>query len=329
MLGCDTIIAAILAASPADTVAPVCVEDDWALAIARTEAAAENYLLALNEGKERFRSAFGQEAPQSALVQGNETFARASDALAELGYSAALPWVDQQEQNEMMAASIRDQVAAAGADPTSPAVAAQIEQPDVERGLLSHEFGHIWFMREVWRDMEPGNHHYGGSAPDWLDELVAVALESEELTESRWRRLREDHTSGAALGLEQFFTMPHPSAAIARQVAEERGGILAPDSPELQGRRSYTRVTTLTGEDARRVMANSESNPLTFYAMARGVLDFLQDRGGADILPELSGGLRAGASLEDWLASDGARFNLASDLTALEADWSEWMASRS
>jgi len=341
MLGCDIILAAIIAASPADAAPPVCAANDWSLAVARTQAAADNYLLALEEGRERFRSAFGQDAPRSAVVQGNASFAFASTSLTELGYSSALPWIDRQEQNEMMAAQIRNQVALAGADPDSPSVTAQIDQlltgrssdaptPEMERGILSHEFGHMWFMLEIWRDdTTPVNTHYGGSAPDWLDELVAVALENEELTDSRWQRLRRDIEDENALALGQFFSMPHPSAAIARQVVAARGEELTPpNNAGTEGVQAVTRATILTGEDARRLIANSESNPLTYYAMARGMLDYLQERGGDGILPAISTSLRHGTSLEGWLASDGARFNLPGDMAALEADWDDWVSNQ-
>lgn len=348
MLGCDIILAAIIAASPADDAPPVCAANDWSLAVARTQATADNYLLALEEGRDRFRTVFGQDTPRSAIVQGNAAFASASASLTELGYSSAFPGIDHQEQNEMMAEQIRNQIVSAGADPDSPSVAAQIDQilsgraseaptPEMERGILSHEFGHIWFLLEIWQDDATNSQgggassssHYGGSAADWLDEMVAVALENEELTDSRWQRLRQDNENDDGLALSQFFTMQHPSAAIARQVASARVGEMPPPGVAgAEGTQAVTRAVVLTGADARRVIANSESNPLTYYAMARGMLDYLQERGGDGILPAISTALRNGSSLEDWLASDGTRFNLPGDMPALEADWNDWIANK-
>lgn len=339
MLGCEIILAAITAAQGVNEAERHCRTNDWGLAVARSAEDATNYLLALEEGRRRFQDTFHATPEKTAIIQGNAAYAAASGALGELGYQYSLPWVDQVEQDALIADQIRTQVAASGVPISEASLQAQIDGilegrrseppgPDRARGLIAHEFGHIWFMSDIWDDDTRTMNHYGGSAPDWLDELAAVALESPDLTESRRERFRADQTSEDRLSLARFFEMTHPSAEIARRVAAERGGERPERVEPAPGQRIIARTMTLTGEDARRVIAGSDSNPLSFYSMARGVLDYFADEAEPGALLALSSALRNGDSLDDWLAGHGADFGLASSASALENDWDRWVTDQ-
>lgn len=67
---------------------------------------------------------------------------------------------------------------------------------------------------------------YAGPAPDWLDEMAAVLLENDALTDGRVEGLVTANAAADELQalwpLEEFFTMTHPAFEQARRVIEAR-----------------------------------------------------------------------------------------------------------
>jgi hypothetical protein len=188
---------------------------------------------------------------------------------------------------------------------------------------VAHELGHMWLIQAFWGERRaPGDRatgHYGGPAPDWLDEAAAIAMEDDMLTAPRRTHFREMVDGGAAGGiapLQSFFAMAHPLAgvgALARSDAAGRGD-------------GTSQVMVLTGEEVQRRLGVGPQAGPNFYAQSRVVADFLLDRSGNPrILAEIAQALAGGATIETWLASSGAANRLAPSLAGLESQWQAWI----
>jgi hypothetical protein len=161
--------------------------------------------------------------------------------------------------------------------------------------LLRHEIGHHLFIRYLVPSTR--SNQYGGDAPDWLDEMAAVAFEGEPLLSLRRQSVVHAAQHGKLFPLRRFLTMVHPEFA-ARSIPET-GGRLAAFSP-----------------------ASSET--ASFYAMAAAFYDFLVARtGDAAIVAALGAAARNGERLEAWLLARTGH----ADLDALDADYRAWIAS--
>ena len=162
--------------------------------------------------------------------------------------------------------------------------------------LLRHEIGHDLFIRYLVPSTTPDQ--YGGDAPDWLDEMAAVAFEGEALRAGRRRTSVRAAGEGKLIPLQRFFTMAHPEMA-------------AGSIPVSTDRRA-------TAFDAQ------SNDTLQFYSMASSFYDFLVSRIKNDaIVAELAAAFRRGEPLEQWiLARTGY-----SSIQALNAQFENWIAS--
>lgn len=168
--------------------------------------------------------------------------------------------------------------------------------------LLRHEIGHDLFVRYLVSSTKSGQ--YGGDAPDWLDEMAAVAFEGESLRRMRRRIAARLATGGKFIPLRRFLTMVHPELA-------------AGSIPETSGRLG-----------AAFEAASEETS--SFYAMTSAFYDFLVARtGNAAIIAELAGVIRKGEQLEPWLLARTGHADRADDLDALNADFLAWIAADS
>ncbi|MET1112922.1 MAG: hypothetical protein ABWX67_15505 [Allosphingosinicella sp.] len=166
--------------------------------------------------------------------------------------------------------------------------------------VLRHEIGHDLFIRYLAPSSM--NDQYGGDAPDWLDEMAAVAFESPVQTESR-RFLAARYAREATLiPLGRFLTMTHPEFA-------------SRPPPDASGRAVRIRL------------ASTEDTP-RFYVMCRAFYDFLVDRTKSpSIVAELAAAFRAGEPLDRWILDRSGQGGRKGDLGALNAEFLAWIAS--
>lgn len=147
-------------------------------------------------------------------------------------------------------------------------------EPRFPTQILPHEIGHAVFIRFL--APETGKDEYGGGAPDWLDEMAAIAFEDAGGVRSRRSDARRHAERGALIPLERLLSMEHPEWSARRAVANASAG-------------------PATGPP------RSADTP-AFYATVRALLDFLIDRTGDErIIRLLAEQVRSGAPLDRWL----------------------------
>jgi hypothetical protein len=140
--------------------------------------------------------------------------------------------------------------------------------------VLPHEIGHSMFIRFL----APGTgaQEYGGGAPDWLDEMAAMAFEDASGVRTRRSEARRHALRGALIPLSRLLSMPHPEWAARRAQDTAPGG-----SPMSQP---------------------ASADTPAFYATVRALFDFLIHRTGDErVVRLLADQLRAGRPLERWL----------------------------
>ncbi len=314
---------------------PICKATSGGIVLAETEADADLAASAAEAGERKFETHFGPPA-RYAVVIGNRP-AGLRGRLAEAGYPIVLPWLDAEARHQGLEDSVRRATEAQlqgngiSAEQREAAVAAAIAQVRGRRSdrlltsysAVAHELGHMWLIQAFWGDRAAGSGqgagHYGGPAPDWLDEAAAIAMEDEILTAPRRSHFREMANKGASGGiapLQSFFAMAHPLAGLAALAS----------SGAAPGGDGKSRIMVLTGEEVqRRLGVGPEAGP-NFYAQSRAVADFLLERSGnPKILGEIARSLAGGATIEQWLAAGGAANRLEPSLAGLERQWRTWI----
>ena len=334
MFGCESIIGAIAALTVQTGLDYQCREDGHYLAVAKTAETADNYLAAMLEGDALFRTAFGEGGAPSAVIQGNTALSVLQSPLSEAGFLSQLPWIDIDEQNQMIRYQVATQLEAQMPQMQAAQLAALVEQSvsgmlaqplplELSRAAIAHEFGHFWYINAFWKnDRVDPNSHYGGAAPDWLDEVAAVSLENDRMTQSRRRSLHDAVRQDDVISLSTFLTIEHPLAEIARQnTARVRAAAAAGDGTNT----GTTRIVMLTGDAADDMLSQAEVNPSDFYDVARGFIDYMSERTDGTVFAEISQALVQGQSFADWLADKGPGLGLPSMIEALETDWKSWL----
>lgn len=158
--------------------------------------------------------------------------------------------------------------------------------------VLPHEIGHVLFIRYMFP--ESGRDEYGGAAPDWLDEMAAMAFEDGGGVAMRREEVRRQAGRGALIPLARLLTMPHPEWTARRPVpgASEGPPVSQPGSAETPA----------------------------YYATVRALFDFLIDRTGDEqVIARLAQQVRAGAPLDAWLLAQTGKEGAAAGLTGLDA----------
>lgn len=74
--------------------------------------------------------------------------------------------------------------------------------------VMSHEIGHVIFIKYLVPSS--GKLEYGGKAPDWLDEMAALAFEGSKGAEERQRFAVKLALNGALIPVKKLFSMTHP-----------------------------------------------------------------------------------------------------------------------
>lgn len=139
--------------------------------------------------------------------------------------------------------------------------------------VLPHEIGHDLFIRFLAPGT--GKDEYGGGAPDWLDEMAAIAFEDPGGVRRRRGEARRHAERGALIPLERLLSMTHPEWSARSAAAGDAGATThQPRSAETPA----------------------------FYATVRALLDFLIARTGDErIIRRLAEQVRSDAPLDRWL----------------------------
>lgn len=270
-----------------------------------------------------------------AIIFGGKVDGGVQASLTAKGF-AVMPWVSSTDRAALVKEAIRTQVLrqTAGMSPAEQeAIVARALSQSASRlanqaqgvpreGALSHEIAHAWFIRLYDRDRAANAPHtprYGSSSPDWLDETAAILAEDDIMTERR--------RSGIALAfspegtnrfwpLDRYLTMDHPLHSATRAMAT------------MDAKTGGATARVFTGEQAAAMLATQGATPRPdwFYVQARLFADYLlTTSGNPRIVADIAEGLRGGATMASWLATDGARNRLPTNLTKLQAGWDAWL----
>jgi hypothetical protein len=181
----------------------------------------------------------------------------------------------------------------------------------------------MWLIHAYWGGRIGGAAagHYGGPAPDWLDETAAIVMEEEALTAPRrthFRALVNGEGPGRVESLAAFFAMDHPLKGVGALV---RSGALRTGGTD--------QVTVLTGAEVESRLGVAPGAAPNFYAQSRAVGDFLlESSGNPKILGDIARALAGGATIEQWLEASGRANRLGATLDALESQWQAWIKVR-
>lgn len=308
----------------------VCAEAGEGLVIAGSPDRTDRLVAITRQAAARFESAFGRPAPAFAVVE-TENGAVPAPIEARLraaGVAWRLPWLSEGDMAAGYRSSIERAVAAKAAamgldaDRTKQLVDAAMQQqasrvsPEAlrsrEAGALPHELAHGWFIHSYWpRADARANDHYGGPAPDWMDEMAAVLAEDEAMADSRRARFAailgggDQAAKAKLLDLAGFLSGGHPAL------------------PALDLGRQTGRVRVLTGAEGAAIAQVAG----TFYLQARSFADYLRARsGGPGAYRSAAAAFAGGKDTAGWLRDDGARLNLPTTIEAVERDWRAWAA---
>jgi len=185
----------------------------------------------------------------------------------------------------------------------------------------------LFFIRTFW----PGDNidvseinpdevdRYGGPAPDWLDEMAAVLMENEPLTETRnsiLTRRTEGLSEFSLWGFESYFQMIHP-------VFEQAKDIIRARQRSAEGR-AQGGVVILTAADIPK--REDGRNPVMFYAQSRGFANYMIEKTGNErIFADIASHIADGGSMEGWLKNADEQYEIAGTISALEADFNNWL----
>lgn len=277
-----------------------------------------------------YRMHFGRPPPRGALVSAGSATPVGEAVRGRLraaGLTWVLPWIDAADRQRALEPKIRAQVERQLAGAPAAAIDAAVARalaaagsagPDGDttlRSAVRHELGHLWLIEDHWPRRPdaaaPTAAHYGGPAPDWLDETAAVLMEDAAMADGRRARFaqirRGEASDETPIPLARFVTMDHPLAARVR--AERPAG-------------TGSTVTVVSGEAARRLAGGASA----FYAQARVFADFLIAASGRpDVFAAIAAATAGGEDLGAWLAREGDRYGLPSTLDALDRAWQAWL----
>jgi hypothetical protein len=285
-----------------------------------------------------FERYFGEPAPRGAIVvvgSGGEVPEAQIESLEGIGAKWVLPWLSAEEKQSLREQTLRRAIATqlgakeddSRVEPLVAKALAQVTAQDAgksgdggaDRSALRHEIGHSLLKRAFWPGQAVGAGdapHYGGPAPDWLDEVAAVLMEDDAMTADRRRALRDlrDSSGGSPglLPLAEFFVIEHPLKTMAGELVgrPQHGGV---------------RVHLISGPEARELGGQAG----WFYAQSRGVADFLIATSRDErIFGAIARAATAGQSTEQWLMHEGESYGLPTTLAELEADWQVWLLAQ-
>jgi hypothetical protein len=162
--------------------------------------------------------------------------------------------------------------------------------------LLRHEVAHDLFARHLVPTTSEDQ--YGTDAPDWLDEMAAVAFEGVDQRLSRTR----DARSKGLLTLPSLLRMAHPE--LGAPVVREAGQTFAAGPV-------------------------SSDQTIPFYATVSCFYEFLSEKTGNEgIVAELAAAFKREESLELWLLGRLGYSKRRQSLEQMDGDFRRWFAGR-
>lgn len=295
---------------------PICREAGRALVLATTPEDADWGVTVVTKVEARFDRYFGTAPRFVLMLKDGET--ELSDELAKIGYRRQLVWNSPRTHAArtvaLITGALRDQFRRDGlAEPEIRKRVEPAERQFLKDGLartastVGHELGHA-LLQSFWEEVTPKfQHRYGTLGPDWLDEIAAILMESEEVLQSRRMLLREMWKQGRLISLPRYLEMPHPNAIPA-------------------SKRAPAGVTS--GELITHPGGNGDP-VLDYYAQSLGFADFLVEKSGQPLVfKAITDKLSGGWTIEEWLAAEGSRYGLGSNIAALNQQWEAWLALR-
>lgn len=257
-----------------------CRETSAGAVIGQHSAAVEATAKAAEEGEKRFVAHFNRAVPQYVVTSLMEGAVQA--ALRQAGFKVVLQWLDPQAKAAAMDTSIRRAVlkAVEGKNMTAQQIDQIVAQAlssskDNDAGVVVHELGHLWFMEAYWPAQNTGlKGHYGGPAPDWLDELAAVLHEPDQMAADRrdqfktvrlqqpGRSLLPDVTLARLTDLNFYLTREHPEYRQSLELVEK--------FKKANGGKLSAGVLVLSGAEAQ---SDASQEGIMFYLQSRVFAD--------------------------------------------------------
>ena len=327
-----------------------CLKSDKGMVIGRPGTTAP-YTGSIDAAAAKFEHVFGMPAPEAAIILGEVNNSDIRQSLPAL-FPVALPWMTLEDRKKIVARQVRAQIRQQRPDMPDEILEATVKRSveaslqangrnddaHMHEGILSHELGHMYFMRTYWPDgrhnlMNPaaGDHtqtgaglpqEYASPAPDWLDEMAAVLLENTALTTSRYESLQAIKSAAdldKIWSLSDYFTLTHPALDQAREALERRQQ--SSDGNTMGG------VVILSQSDLEKPAKGPE--PVMFYAQSRAFADYMIEKSGNEqIFAVIAAQLTKGGTMADWLQSVGASHGLPQTVAALQNDFNRWLMNR-
>lgn len=174
----------------------------------------------------------------------------------------------------------------------------QKQAPRPATYVLRHEIGHDLFVRYLVPNTK--NRQYSSDAPDWLDEMAAIAFEGPEEQLSRRQAARMDADEAGLLPLPTLFSMIHPEFGAQRPV--------------------------LTKNQTFGIGHPASNDTIRFYSTIQVLYDFLVERTGTRaIVAELAAAFIRGEPLEPWILKR-VGYGRQGSLEGMNADLLRWLA---
>lgn len=286
--------------------APACIASAQGLAYADTDEEAAGAARAQAGAAVQFEAYFG-DVPAGLVVLSTSYDPEDARRFATAhGLAYAQVWLSASAKQAMTARAMRR----AGLD-TARIRRATAGMADQHENSLRHEVGHAMYAARFWpgSDEAASEPRYGSPAPDWLDEVAAILMESAKSQGARASQYLQALRSSPRdiPPLSQFLQMEHPvrEPALARQL--ERGA------------RTDSGVKMMVSREADLLAAAS------FYGQSLLVGMFLIET--ADdprVLATISTAIADGLAFADWITEHGASHDLPDSLAALQAAWEDW-----
>lgn len=284
--------------------AAACLATVHGLAYADTPDEAEAASRALAEAAQRYAGHFGR-APVGMLVLSTSMDPLAADDFAEShDLDFAQVWLPAEAKRAMTERAMRQ----AGLD-RARIRKALARASGQHEATLRHEVGHAMHAAMYWPGAAAGQDRYGTPAPDWLDEVVAIAMEP---------------PGSQAHHLAAFI-------AVAKQRPREIPGLaafLASDHPVRGAGLARALARGPKSGSGVQMMVTSKGFPGldTFYGQSLLTGLFLAETSGnPQILAPISRAIADGLDFDAWLARDGAGLGLPSTVAELEPLWNDWL----
>lgn len=250
------------------------------------------------------------------IKDGDATFSKELEAA---GFRRQFKWTSPQagaaRTSNALAAALREKYQGEGLPEAQ--IAASIEQvlgnqakDDLARqaSTAAHELGHD-LLQHFWDGRTPAyQYRYGTLGPDWLDEIAAILMESEDSRASRRQLLGEMYRRGEMLPLRTYLEMTHPN--LPPEPAREFGQSTKPEP----------------GNQASIIEPADPDLVPEYYAQSLGFAEFLMAQSARPrVFESIARNLAEGSTFEQWLAAEGPKHRLGSDVAQLTRQWEAWL----